>query len=385
MIRTAFTLPDRHRWTGGYQYFINLFRALHKHGAGKVRPVVFVGEDVDAADLSPIDEGAAQIVRSGDFSVSGTRSRLANALVTGSDRAAARIYREHGIQVAFESARYHGWRFPLPTIAWLPDFQHRRLPDIFSRRAWLQREIGFRAQIASAKAVMLSSQASRVECEIYYPGSREKLHVVPFAVELPPEATTAAEGTAQKYGLPSRYFYLPNQFWAHKNHRVIIDAVGILKQRGVDVTIAASGALADYRRPGLLRELEARAAVLGLGDQFRFLGLIPRADVYALMREAVALVNPSLSEGWSTVVEEARSLNVPMVLSAIEVHREQAADRAVFFDPHSPEAAAVALESMLGKARVNAGSSDQASRADGEDRLRTFAQKVETLIQEMAA
>src|SRR5437773_419653 len=188
MIRTAFTLPDRHRSTGGYQYFINLFRALHKYGGGKVRPVVFVGEEVEAAALAPIEDGAAEIVRSADFSVSKTRSRLANALLSGNDRRAAGTYRKHAIEVVFESARYHGWRFPFPTIAWLPDFQHRCLPGMFSRGAWLQREIGFRAQIATARMVMLSSESSRADCERFYAGSRGRIRVVPFAAELPPEA-----------------------------------------------------------------------------------------------------------------------------------------------------------------------------------------------------
>jgi glycosyltransferase involved in cell wall biosynthesis len=387
MIRTAFTLPDRTRWTGGYQYFVNLFRVLHRHGAGKVRPVVFVGEDVAAADLAPISDGMADVVRSPDFSASSGGLRLASALFTGSDGQAARIYRNHGIQVVFESARYHGWRFPLPTIAWLPDFQHRRLPGIFSVGDWLRREIGFRAQIASARAIMLSSVSSRVECGKYYPGSSERSRVVPFAAELPPEAQSLsiAEVT-RKYDLPVEFFYLPNQFWMHKNHQVIIDALKVLQGRGVGAAVAASGTLADYRHPELLQRLESRVAELGLGRQFRFLGLIPREDVYALMRGAVAVVNPSLSEGWSTNVEEARSLGVPMVLSDIAVHREQAAGCAVFFDPHSPAAAADALQHALSAPRV---SLDEASRErrtlENEDRLGRYARNFESLIEEVVS
>jgi glycosyltransferase involved in cell wall biosynthesis len=55
--------------------------------------------------------------------------------------------------------------------------------------------------------------------------------------------------------------------------------------------------------------------------------------VFALMRACTALINPSLSEGWSTSVEEAKSLGVPMLLSDLRVHREQAGDRADYFDP----------------------------------------------------
>ena len=385
MIRTAFTLPDRKRWTGGYQYFINLFRVLRKYGGGNVRPVVFVGDAVEAADLAPIDDGMAEIVRSAAFCASTGGMRLGEALLTGVDRKAAQLYRAHGIRVVFESARYHGWRFPLPTLAWLPDFQHRRLPGIFSTRAWLQREAGFRAQIASACVIMLSSESSRAECEKYYPQSRGRIRVVPFAAQLPPEAMSLSVAEVMgKYDLPREFFYLPNQFWVHKNHRVMIDALEVLQGRGVNAVVAASGALADYRHPQLLQRLESRVAELGLASQFRFLGLIPRADVYALMRGAVAIVNPSLSEGWSTNVEEARALGVPMVLSDIAVHREQAAGRAVFFDPDSAIAAAGAMETVLAGRTDRSQESAAGLACDNEDRLRAYAQKVEALIGEAA-
>ncbi|HWA13850.1 MAG TPA: glycosyltransferase family 1 protein [Burkholderiales bacterium] len=377
MIRAAFTLPDRVRWTGGYQYFINLFRVLHRHGSGKVRPVVFVAPDTPEADLAPLGGDIAQVVRSPAFSGALAGRRLARALLLGCDRAAARLYERERIDVVFESARYHGWRFPRPAIAWLPDFQHRLLPELFGRRAWLRRELGFRAQAGSGRLVMLSSQASKAEFESFYPGHAARARVVPFAVELPAMAA-AAPDVRGKYGLPGAYFYLPNQFWAHKNHIVVIEALKLLADRSIDVAVAASGAPADYRRPGLKADLEARVAELGLRERFRFLGLVPREDVYGLMRHCVALVNPSRCEGWSTVVEEARALGVPMVLSDIAVHREQAADRAAFFDPGSPLSAADALQ------RAVAGGMGPTA-ADGQDyaaRLRRFAGQFEDVVQE---
>ena len=386
-IRVAFSLPDPRRWTGGYQYFVNLFRTLHRYGRGNVRPVVFVAEDTDKDSLAPLAEGVAEIVRSQVFSAASSGSRLAEALLWGRDRKAARIYDELGIQVVFESATFHGWRFGLPTIAWLPDFQHRLLPGIFGWRARWQREIGFRAQIASARAVMVSSESSRRDCERFYPSGASKICVVPFAAELPAEAGSVPISWAmQQYQLPSRYFYLPNQFWEHKNHRVVIDALGLLKQRGLSVTVAASGSDADHRRTGLIRALKDRVAELQIDKEFRFLGLIPRTDVYALMRGAVALINPSLFEGWSTTVEEARALGVPMLLSAIPVHREQAGTQARFFDPKSAESVASALRASLGSTpAARLGPSTEPGEDAHSQRLRAYAHNVEALLAEVAA
>ena len=72
---------------------------------------------------------------------------------------------------------------------------------------------------------------------------------------------------------------------------------------------------------------------------FRPLGVVPYRDMLGLMRHAVAVINPSLFEGWSTSVEEAKSMGKAVVLSDIPVHREQAPGRGLFFDPRDPDAA----------------------------------------------
>lgn len=53
------------------------------------------------------------------------------------------------------------------------------------------------------------------------------------------------------------------------------------------------------------------------------------------MRGSAAVLNASLFEGWSTTVEEAKALGVPLVLSSLRVHREQAPAGTRFFDPES--------------------------------------------------
>jgi hypothetical protein len=67
------------------------------------------------------------------------------------------------------------------------------------------------------------------------------------------------------------------------------------------------------------------------------LGLVPRRAQIEMMRRSLAVVQPSLFEGWSTVVEDARVLGKPLLLSDIPVHREQNPPQAQFFPPDSVE------------------------------------------------
>ena len=87
----------------------------------------------------------------------------------------------------------------------------------------------------------------------------------------------------------------------------------------------------DYRHPDYFRQLVDRIQRLGLGSQIHILGLIPRFDQLQLMRRCLAVVQPSRYEGWSTVVEDAKSLDRPLLLSDLPVHREQSPREAEFF------------------------------------------------------
>ena len=52
------------------------------------------------------------------------------------------------------------------------------------------------------------------------------------------------------------------------------------------------------------------------------------------MKHAKAIVQPSLFEGWSTVIEDARSLQVPVIASDLPVNIEQIGKEGEFFSPH---------------------------------------------------
>ena len=253
------------------------------------------------------------------------------------DHAAVASFTSQNVVVVIEAARFFGWRIPYPAVAWFTDFQHRRLPQLFSPAARWRREVGFRIQIASGRTVMLSSESALRDCKAFYPAVAGGASVVRFASRPPAELLTAnpAEVTAL-YKLPERFFYLPNQFWRHKNHKVVVEALSILNARGIDIVIAASGSKDDPRERGYFDGIMKQITDRNLSRNFRYLGMIPLSHVYALLRVSVALINPSRFEGWSTTVEEAKSFGVPMILSNLEVHREQTEGMAMYFGADDP-------------------------------------------------
>lgn len=339
-IRVGFMLIPRRRWAGGYNYLTNLFLALHQHRPGDISPVVFAAPDDDAADLDGLARipGVETVCTA---AVERSRAGLLNAFLFGRDRRAAAAFQANAIDVVFENARFFGWRLSYPGVAWIPDLQHRRLPRLFSFPDWWHRELGFRMQIAGGRLVLLSSESALRDFETFYPTARGRTAVVKFVVKPSPELLRADPAdVVSQYRLPAAYFYLPNQFWRHKNHSVVIDALALLAKRGDDVVVAASGSNSDAREPGYFDSIMHRVASCGLEKNFRYIGMIPLPHVYALLRGATALINPSRFEGWSTTIEEAKSFGVPMILSDLDVHREQTGGSALYFATDDPEALA---------------------------------------------
>jgi len=144
-IRVAFTNISRRLWAGGYNYQCNLFTALDRYRAGEIEPVVFAGMSDESAELSTLARiPGVEVVQSPAFDR--RRSGLVAALTFGLDRAAATEFQAKRIDLVFEAARFFGWRLPFPTVAWFPDFQHRRLPQLFSPAARWRREPARRAR-----------------------------------------------------------------------------------------------------------------------------------------------------------------------------------------------------------------------------------------------
>ncbi|MET4450312.1 glycosyltransferase family 1 protein [Bradyrhizobium sp. RT3b] len=350
-IRLAFTLISRKAWAGGYNYQLNLFSALAKYCPGAITPVVFAGENHDSDDLNPMRQvDAVEVIPSPQFDRPAVTALLPTLFAQ--DRGAISSFRSHKIDAVWENARFFGWRSPYPTVAWIPDLQHRQLPHLFSSKAWRRREIGFQLQVLSGRTIVLSSLSAERHCRAYYPRTKGRTAVVKFASEPSPELLRLDPvQVLQKYDLPGTYFYLPNQFWQHKNHKIVLDALAMLSQRGIRPVVIASGG-GDPNEPEYLDQIVREAADRGLAQQFRYLGMIPLPEVYALLRASTALINPSRFEGWSTTVEEAKSFGVPMILSNIDVHREQAENKALYFQPDDPQGLADHLQSFTKPAFV---------------------------------
>jgi glycosyltransferase involved in cell wall biosynthesis len=334
-MKVAFTLIGGTGWTGGLNYLVNLLSALSELPDHPVMPVLFVGKD---ADPQVIDKLAPYLSEPPVFSLVWERRpsirflRLMCGFVLQRDFLAEQEFHRSDIDLVFQHQAWYGARFKIKTLAWIADFQHRRIPDMFSNTRFVWRDVGYRALSRWATRLLVSSEDAKHDCEEHYPLSKGRISVLPFVVKADISGCEANDAR-KMYDLPEKFFYLPNQLWKHKNHLGILEALHLIKKRGGDVVIVASGNAQDDRHPEYPSYLLSLVQEYGLELNFRYLGFIPYGHILPLMRISIAVVNPSFCEGWSTTVEEAKAIGAPLLLSNIPIHREQAGSIANFFDP----------------------------------------------------
>lgn len=234
-----------------------------------------------------------------------------------------------------------GWNSPR-ALYWIPDFQHEYLPEFFTPDdiAWRRQNL---ARIAEeAYDVVLSSMMASADFARLAPHAKARTHVWRFC-SVVPDVTASLDEVRQRYALPRDFVYLANQFWAHKDHRTAFEALGRLARRDPQLTFVCTGQLDDHRNPGYVPQLRRMVEDLDLAARIHFLGLIPRFDQIALFRLARGVLQPSLFEGWSTVIEDAKAVGCPVLASDFPVHVEQLGSNGRYFRRGDVDACAAAL------------------------------------------
>ena len=248
-------------------------------------------------------------------------------------RSLENLVAKRGLGIVFPAHTSLGKTFPVPWIGWIPDFQHKRLPQFFSAHQRSSRDRAFQQLSQDAPHIVVSSQDAQRDIVRFFSIAADKVSVLPFTTVADPEWYDGRPAqVAADFGLPEKFLIFPSQFWVHKNHRLVFEALSILRNGGLsDVSLVCTGYTHDERHPDHFSYLKKWLVEHDLRSQVHILGLLPRNTQIQLMRRAAAVIQPSLFEGWSALVEDARTLGQKIYLSDIAIHREQNPPDAVFF------------------------------------------------------
>jgi glycosyltransferase involved in cell wall biosynthesis len=282
---------------------------------------------------------------------------------------------EHEVDAYFSIAWGPVRRMATPQIKWIFDFQHHHLPGLFSAEERRARDEFFREHGRVASRVLVTAESVLQDLVRFDPELGTKASMLRFVPNIPGAAyTTDPTETLKRYHLPARFFYLPNQWWQHKNHGLVFDALRLLHDRAVRPVVVSTGALLDGRNPAYIEEQIQKLSLKNIREQVILLGTVSRADVFNLYRQSICVLNPTQFEGLGLSVAEAHSLGKRTLLADLPVLREQAVAGAVYFNPQDPHELALRMEQVWNSAQAGPDLDLEASAARAlPERQRVFA------------
>ena len=348
-IRLGLIFSVDENWIGGTYYILNLISALSTLPAETQPFITILSKSI--TDLTAAQNtGYPYLDYKNPFNY---KRNLAEALVnklvkffTGRDIIDKRIS-EKKIDGLFPASSDPCFDRIANKVFWFPDFQHVAFPDFFKENEVAARSNVIKQIAKSSKKLVLSSEAAKCDWESLGLTSNCQVHVVPFAVTHPAIDDLHINDLLNEFEINKDYFIISNQFWKHKNHQVVLNAAVELLKRGVSFQFVFTGKEDDYRNPGHFSSILNFINEHNLRGNIKMLGLVDRRKQLKLMQYSIAVIQPSLFEGWSTVIEDAKSLGKFVIASDIAVHREQLVAGGMFFDAQNERQLSDSIESAL--------------------------------------
>ena len=344
-------------WIGGTYYVLNLLNAIASLPANKQPGIIIYGEKEEGFNIVKKEI----LLRDVSYKeISNLYTNKAIVLLNKSWRAFSGknlFYKgpSDKKQIIFPNPSNPFFNDIKCPLFWIPDFQEKYYPQFFSEKDLDFRENYNNKLVAENSPVIFSSETALADFKLFYPYANNITYLLPFAVTLPDISSVNMEILKQQYSLNTSFFITPNQFFVHKNHKVIIEAAAIVKNNGYDCKFLFSGKDFEPRCPEYSQQLKVRINDLQLNDTIQFLGFLDRKVLLKLMSESIAVIQPSLFEGWSTVVEDAKALDKTIIASDLPVHVEQMGDKGIYFNPsNANELATKIIEQIrIGKKEID--------------------------------
>lgn len=305
-------------------------------------------------------------------------SPLASPLLRGRRSATAvthALLRLGGI-TASQVADVDGWLWPhcfrpLPNLpnhmVISHDMIHHRFPEYFGRGALRSRSVA-ESMLDSARLILCPSQASADDLCRAYPSLADRVR--PFSAAPPQELETPAphvvEDVRRAYdGLPILLFVGVD--WAHKNHKVLIDAAVLMRERGTPFRMVFAG---NRRGDDIARSIRAAGVQEVVIDE----AAVTAHRLAALYAAARVFLFPSRCEGFGLPLVEAMRASLPIVAANSACVAEVMAGCGTLLSADDPQAWCDTLTHLLDDpARLAAFADTSAARGATYTWQRTWA------------
>jgi glycosyltransferase involved in cell wall biosynthesis len=248
---------------------------------------------------------------------------------------------------------------PDASVVTVHDLGYLRFPECHPPRQRFYLRLSTRWNTHSSAAILADSHATKADLTRLLGVQPHKVSVAYPGVssEFAPIASGAVQAVRLQYGLPDRYLLYVGTLQPRKNIARLLAAHAQVTQAPLLAMAGAPGWLSD----DLVRRVDAS------GPRVKRLGFVPDEHLPALMTGAVALLLPSLYEGFGMPVLEAMACGTPVLASRTSSLPEIVGEAGVMVDPLSIESIVDGLRRLCNDADLA-----RSLRQAGLERARIF-------------
>ena len=150
-----------------------------------------------------------------------------------------------------------------------------------------------------------------------------------------------------KYQVRKPFVIYTGSAYPHKNIPQAAAAIKRLNQKGEMLSFVVASS-----RSVFLERLSRKLQNEGSDKYVRLIGFVPDEDLMKLYSQAVALLQPSHSEGFGLTGLEAMAVGLPVLTSRSPVFQEIYADAALYFDAQSKDDLETVLQTILNDGKL---------------------------------
>ena len=218
----------------------------------------------------------------------------------------------------------------VPFVFTVWDLGHRIFPFFpeYKGDEWENREKLYEKMLRKATYIIAGNQTGKNEIIENYSIASEKIRIISFPI---PKFCfeNINENYSSSFQIQQPFVFYPAQFWAHKNHIIIIEAIAWLRDKK-NITINCYFTGHDY---GNMSHISNMVKKYNLSNQIFLLGFISQENIIYLYKNALAMVFPSFLGPNNLPLLEAVAFGCPLIYSNISGHIEQMEGVGLSFDP----------------------------------------------------
>jgi len=236
----------------------------------------------------------------------------------------------------------------IPFIFSLWDLGHLDIlefPEVSSDKIFESREFLYSRSLKKAFKVTVDSEFGKNIAIKKYNLDEKRVDVLKFLPNIEVVDSKKYINIKEKYNIKNDYIFYPAQFWPHKNHIYILDAIKILRYcKKNDIDVIFSGSSSKQLEYVLLKAKE-----FGIEDLVHYIGFVEKNEIPFLYKQSLALVMPTYLGPTNIPPLEAFAYETLVCYSDLPSFREQVGDAALFLNLNNPNSLAEHILSIKNK------------------------------------